>query len=101
MIAVGGGCLEDSDNIESLRLAGYLIYLKSQINVLWQRLLLAGRGIPAYLDPQYPEKSFYEIAERRMPLYEVAAHVIIDTNYLSERETVEAILSYGKIRYGK
>ncbi len=95
VIAVGGGSLNDPDNVRNLQANGKLVYLQAPLNRLLERM----QEIPAYLDRRDPEKSFAELAKRRLPLYEKAAHAIIDTGCLSESEVVAAILkelSYGK-----
>ena len=105
VISIGGGTLNNWENTIQLQNIGYLIYLKSPIDVLWKRII--EKGIPAYLDPNEPEKSFYIIAEKRMPLYEKAANLIIETRNLNENEIAELILTremplpLTKVSYGK
>jgi len=86
VIAVGGGSLCDADNRQLLKSVGSLIYLKASINVLWERTRV--RGIHAYLDPEDPRKSFEEMAQRRLPIYEAAADAVIETDHLSIEEIV-------------
>lgn len=89
IIAVGGGSLILPENVKTLTLIGCLIYLKASLAAVWERM--SNRGIPAYLDPSNPEKAFYESAEKRIPLYEKAAKVIIDTTNLNKQEIAAEI----------
>lgn len=99
VIAVGGGSLNEQENTKILRSIGQLVYLKVAVDVLWERM--KKRGIPAYLNSNYPQKSFYELADTRVHQYEKAADFTIDTRFLNEEETVAAILSTRKMPYGK
>lgn len=93
IISLGGGSLGDPENRDVLKLIGKLVFLKTPLNMLWERL--QRRGIPAYLidkDINDPEKVFYQLAQKRIPIYEKAADFIIDTAPLNEQEVVAAIL---------
>ena len=76
VIATGGGTLETPENLYHLKTIGKLIYLQVPLEIIWKRM----KGIPAYLDPKDPEKSFYEIAKKRTAIYEQVADLIIPTN---------------------
>lgn len=91
VIAIGGGTLEDLENVAILQKIGRVIYLRTPIDILWNRICL--RGIPAYLDPKNPEKAFYETAKRRIPLFEKAANDIIETTNLSEQDLLMVLLN--------
>lgn len=95
-IALGGGALSDPDNIKILRSLGCVIYLKAPVDFVWKRLLV--RGIPSFVDPKYPEKAFDQIAAKRIPIYEKAAHVTIDVHDLPLDEIVEAVLKVGNLK---
>lgn len=99
VISVGGGTLNDRRNTKILKSIGKVIYLKTPINMLWERV--QRRGIPAYLDPADPENAFYELAKKRSPLYEEAANFIIETDGLSKHELMDAIINIRKIAYGE
>ncbi len=91
VLALGGGTLEDVENVFKLKEVGLMIYLKAPIDVLWTRMSL--QNIPAYLDPKDPEKAFYELAKKRLPLYENAAQLVVETTQLSEQEIVNNIMN--------
>lgn len=99
VIAAGGGSLGAPDNIENLQQAGLMIYLKTSVDIIWKRILET--GIPAFLDADDPEKSFYAIAKKRLPLYEATADAIIEASTLSEEKIVESVLSYWRVGHGK
>lgn len=92
IIAVGGGALNDPDNIEHLKSIGRLVYLAVSERTLWNRL--KRRGIPAYLDSISPENSFYDLAKNRSVVYEEVAEVTFAADLLSKKEVVATIVNY-------
>jgi shikimate kinase len=90
VIAIGGGSLLNEDNIRTLKEVGSLIYLKVSTDILWARLRT--KALPTYLDHKNPQNEFYELAENRSPLIESAAKFVIDTDGLTEEQTVDKIL---------
>lgn len=91
VIAIGGGSLSLPENREVLRSIGYLIYLQTSVDLLWERV--SRNGIPAYLDANDPKKSFFALCEKRIPLYKQTAHDIIDTDGFSFHDIAERIIS--------
>lgn len=91
IISIGGGCLSDSSNAALLKSIGSLIYLKTPIEILWERV--QWKGIPAYLEQNDPKKAFEKIANNRASIYEAIADVIIETENLSKEEIASAILN--------
>lgn len=90
VFAVGGGSLCDPENCLFLKAMGCLIYLKTSLSTLWERMEI--KGVPAFLDPQDPRKSFEDLALRRFPLYEASADVIIEADRLGIEEIVKIAL---------
>lgn len=86
VIATGGGILCEEENLERLRTIGCLVYLRADMKSLWERIVV--RGMPAYADS---EQSFYALATARLPLYEAAADVTVDTTGLSEEEVYKRV----------
>lgn len=86
IIAVGGGSLNDVENVARLQKLGDLIYLKTDLTLLWERTSLC--GVPAYLDRNHSERAFFEAMEKRMLIFEAAVDYVIDTNQLSVEEVV-------------
>lgn len=97
VIAVGGGSLIDKENTKLLQSLGFIIYLQVPLSVLWDRL--CQKEVPAFLDTKDPENGFYAMANKRIPLYENAAHATIATKDLSEEEILKALLK--EVKYGK
>ena len=101
VVALGGGALNDPDNVKILRSAGTLIYLQVPLEVVWKRI--EQRGIPAYLDPTNPEQSFHELAQKRIPLYEKASHITLKTAVQNGKNIWQVILSetFSKSQHGE
>ena len=97
VIATGGGSLCDIDNIKVLESIGILIYLKTSLEVIWDRL--KNKELPSYLHTTDPKASFYTLAESRIPLYEKWATFHIDTHLLTKDRILTTILE--KLQYGK
>ena len=89
VIALGGGALLDPDNRSLVSALGCVVYLKTSPEELWKRV--QARGIPAYLDPEKPEKAFLALAEKRVADYEAIATATIDTANLSLEEIVDRV----------
>lgn len=98
IISLGGGALCDQENTQHLQSIGEVYYLKTPVNILWYRV--QSRGIPAYLDQNQPEVSFYEMARKRASFYEKAAHFIIETNHLSEQDIINTLLNRRENMHG-
>jgi len=99
VISLGGGALNNQNNVTILQSIGRIIYLKAPVEILWKRIVQ--KGIPAYLDPRDPERSFYALADQRSSLYEKASYAVIETKLLNEQETVEIIIQMKEIKDGK
>ena len=89
IISLGGGSLDHPENLEILQSIGTLIYLESSVEVIWTRIQKG--GIPAYLNQKDPKTDFYSIAQKRIPIYEQAAHYTIEAEGLDKKSIVEAI----------
>jgi shikimate kinase len=95
VIATGGGVLQDPENVKHLQSLGILVFLKTPLSILWERIIL--KGIPSYLDQKNPKESFYDIAYKRIPIYENACHHTIECNNQSAEEILNTIIKkYGK-----
>ena len=95
IISLGGGSLEHSKNREIIASLGALIYLKAPVHLLWERT--KERGVPAFLDQNHPELSFYEMAARRICHYEQMSGMIIDTINFSDEDILERIIEWQAI----
>ena len=84
VIALGGGSLDNVDNREILKKLGLFIYLKTPLITIWNRL---SKNLPAFLDNKDPEKAFYALAEKRLPIYNQMA------TYTLEEDLWEVMLT--------
>lgn len=96
VIATGGGILNSEENKVLLKKMGTLVYLKTSLEVLWDRINKK-LSIPAYLNGDDPKKAFYNLALTRLPLYEEVADLIINATEMNELEVVESVISYVKM----
>lgn len=95
VIAIGGGALNVASNREILKSIGSLIYLKTDLEVLWSRT--ADCGKPVYLDQSNPKEAFWRMAATRIPIYEEVASATIDMDNKSQEEILKIIENiYGK-----
>jgi shikimate kinase len=94
VISVGGGSVCEASNCCLLRSLGWVVYLKTPVEVLWSRLV--ERGIPAFVDQLDPKKTFFEMALKRFPLYEQLAHQTIETSEKKEEEILQMLLTEGR-----
>ncbi|MBA2728029.1 MAG: AAA family ATPase [Parachlamydiaceae bacterium] len=90
VIAIGGGSLINEGNIKILQDVGSLVYLKVSTELLWERMKT--KALPTYLNHKNPEEEFFELAARRCPIIKNAAEFVIETDDLTEEQTVEKII---------
>jgi len=85
--AAGGGLIDNSEAMEMI--AGSpqvrMIYIEVPAATAWKRIKQSG-GLPAFLDPENPEKSHLEIHERRARLYKSCSIFTIMAEGKSPRE---------------
>lgn len=94
IIALAGGVVEVAENIEILKSLGTVVYLKADRHELYKRI--TNKGLPAYLDPQDPWRSFEKLVEKRLPAYAQAAHVVVDTASKGPEEIVSLLMKMNK-----
>ncbi len=97
VIATGGGALCREGNVELLRELGTLVYLKTPVDVLWERV----QTVPRYVDWRRSKGAFNELAKQRVPLYHHATHYTIDTHNLSLEEVEALLVAIGEREYGE
>lgn len=84
VIATGGGIVTIPENIPVLKKTGKVIYLKNSFET--SRLRVGEKGDrPLFRDIDKAARLF----EKRQPLYEMAADLIIDTDDLNVTETAK------------
>ena len=87
-ISTGGGCVMREENVRLFKDSGKIIYLKAKRETLLRRLegdfsrpLLAGNT----------EERLTELFNKRAPVYERVADIVIDTDGLTPTEVLEII----------
>jgi shikimate kinase len=75
LVALGGGTLNSVENRQKVKSAGKTIYLEEEPSTVIKRVLK--HRTPLYLDPKCPKDSFLALAQKRTPLYETMADLII------------------------
>lgn len=90
VIACGGGIVLNKINIDRLKQECVIVYLKATTAVIWRRVSHAdGRPL---LDVDNPRLRIRELLKFRIPLYEHAADITVDTSKLDVDGVVTEIL---------
>jgi shikimate kinase len=79
VISTGGGAILDEDNVKNLKKDGALIYLKTSYSILRARTA------------SYLNKSFENIYNERLMLYEMIADITIDIENKTIQDSVKTI----------
>jgi shikimate kinase len=91
VVATGGGAVLSEENRRVMREHGTVVYLRARIDSLWERTRRdANRPL---LDTPDPRGTLGLLLEQREPLYEQAAHVIVDTGPQSAAQLVTRLVS--------
>lgn len=91
IISIGGGAMENQENIKNLKSIGTIVYLKIDLKELFfQRM--RQKGLPAFLDSNDPLGSFEKLAEKRKPIFEEFSDMKIDGDFLAPDEIAAAII---------
>lgn len=90
VLATGGGAAHSSENRRILKEWGRVIYLRATPGVLAQRLK-AESGRPLLSGGEPIEERLAKLLRARSAGYE-EAEIVIDTDHLTEKEVVSAIL---------
>jgi shikimate kinase len=78
VIATGGGALLDPENRRILKSLGRMIYLQASPQTLLERL--KSRKLPATLDSQNLIRSWENLCQQRLPLYEQTCDLTLNTD---------------------
>ena len=85
VVATGGGIVLNSSNSDRMRNTGSAIYLKTSLDVLWERV--KEKKDRPLLKSSDPRKSLADLFYKRTPLYESSADKVFLSDYKSP-ETV-------------
>ena len=91
VIATGGGMVLRKENVEILKRLGLIVWLDGNEETLFTRA--SRRTDRPLLQTENPRKTFWEILDKRRPLYAKIADIRIDTSELTGEEVAIAILS--------
>jgi shikimate kinase len=91
VIATGGGAILARENREVMRRRGTVIYLRAQVDSLWERTR-HDTSRPLLRTPD-PRATLASLLEQRDPLYREAAHVIVDTGAQSAAILLNRVLA--------
>ena len=95
VIALGGGCLNQVDNLQIVKKLGLLLYIKTSFDTLQKRLLSG--PLPSYLESEKdPLKAYQKLVKTRSLMYEEHADEIIETDHLSPSQIIESIIFMDK-----
>jgi len=96
VIACGGGVILEQSNVEALRRNAIIVYLPAEPSVLLRRVLDSPEKRPL-LQVVDPASAMGGLLKRRLPLYEAAADLTIDTSALDIDNVVNKIMAELKI----
>ena len=89
VLATGGGAVLAADNRRWLHERGLVVYLKSPVDKLVERTRFdVNRPLLRTADPAATLRG---IVEKREPLYQEIAHLVIDTGRLSVKQVIKKI----------
>ncbi|PCI75366.1 hypothetical protein COB21_05730 [Candidatus Aerophobetes bacterium] len=90
IIAVGGGTMLDSDNIETLQTFGHLVYLYIEQDKLKKRIF-SSKDLPLIFDPKDPEGSFDAMYEQRYAWFKKIPSLVIEQADFTPKEIAKVI----------
>ena len=91
VIALGGGVLNQKENLETVRASGILIYLEASVECLLERLKTSYDRRPLLKNSTDLRKTILELLEIRIPIYEQATWKIPTDG--KEPEDIAALIS--------
>ncbi|MBN9377863.1 MAG: hypothetical protein BGO14_03995 [Chlamydiales bacterium 38-26] len=85
IIALGGGTLNQTENLTLIKKIGVLFYVKNPLEVLLKRL--DAGALPAYLAKENdPHEAFLRLLHVRIPIYETHADQVMDRAKFTDEE---------------
>lgn len=92
VIALGGGTVLNPENVNKLRQLGLLVYLDVNKEEIKQRIFR--QGIPSFLNPKEPEKSFDAMYEERRTIYENISSLSVKIDGKTAVEVLNELLHF-------
>lgn len=91
VIDTSSGIIERVENIKDLQSNAYVYWLKAELDTILTRIE-AGTQRPTLTSGKSFTEDVAKVLGERTPIYESAAHYIIDTNNLSPQQVIENII---------
>lgn len=91
VIDTGGGVIERSENIETLKTNARIFWLKASVETIVSRIQ-EGTHRPALINGKTFTEEVAEVLNHRIPKYKTAAHYEIDTDSLTPEQVAERIM---------
>lgn len=94
VLATGGGVVTDEENVRILKRTGHIIWLTATAEVLKQRMLKdrrEGKFRPS-LTGSDPLEEITSVLSARIPYYEQASDLVVDTTFLDPSQAASLIL---------
>ncbi len=98
VISTGGGIVTRPENLEILKSAGYVIWLKASPDVIFERVS-RNKNRPLLQTPD-PKKTITDLLSHRKDLYSNAQHLSINTDELTMEETCFGVTESTKLALG-
>lgn len=95
IISTGGGITIRPENRELLKKLGFIVWLRTDVNTLYQRLSRCTNR-PLLQDPD-PKSVLQRLMKERHPFYRETAHLTIDTANLHIREITFGIMESARV----
>jgi shikimate kinase len=92
VIATGGGCILDTDNVGHLKTLGPLVYLNVSSQTIWARL--QSQPMPALFATAFSEEQCIQLYEQRQPIYQRVADIDMPAEGKSVSTVVTELLAY-------
>ncbi len=89
VVGTGGGIVLQPGNIKRMREQGTVIYLKTNLDVLWDRV--KSKKDRPLLKTDAPRRALEVLYESRAPFYEMAAHHAVMTDGKTARQVAHEI----------
>ena len=91
VIALGGGAVERRDSAHLLSRSGTIVYLREDLNRIWNRV--RQRGLPSYLRSDDPKAEFRALAEQRDAAFRAVATRVVELHGGSVADAVAQVES--------
>ena len=94
IIATGGGVVMDEDNVKNLKKNAWIVWLNGESEVIRERMDKEQRSgkIRPSLTGEDPLEEIKQVMDVRIPLYEKAATLVVDTSTVTSAEVAALII---------